>query len=75
MVKNSAKATKATPKRIAAPPMDDAPKPPCDVSKLINHYRHQLHQHLRKRGDKTALCLLLTILTLEGIQVDQEALA
>lgn len=65
---------KYTPKRIA-PLVDDAPKPPCSIVKLVSHYRHELHQHLSRRGDKHGIALLFVITSLEAVQADPEVTA
>lgn len=69
-----------TPKPAATPVAASAPAAPaklapCDVTTLISHYRHQLHNHLVDRGDNEAIALLFTITTLETIRADQEVTA
>lgn len=67
--------TKATPKRVTAPLVDDAPKPPCNMVKVVSHYRHQLHRHLARRGDKHGIALLFVITSLEAVLADPEVTA
>lgn len=73
----STKATKIAPKATTPAVAPAAPKAlkPCNMVKVVSHYRHQLHRHLVDRGDNEAVAMLLVITSLESVRADQEATA